>query len=51
MLRIYDVILGVVRDANGVIERQALGYVGAVDEGLLDRMRKVVGTLVRLVGK
>ena len=29
----------------------ALGYVGAIDDELVDRMRKVIGTLVRLVGK
>jgi four helix bundle protein len=29
----------------------ALGYVDGVDAGLHDRMRKIVGTLVRLVGK
>jgi hypothetical protein len=27
---------------------QALGYVGAVEESLVDRMRRIVGTLVRL---
>jgi len=29
----------------------ALGYVGAVDGHLLDKMRRILGTLVRLSGK
>jgi len=29
----------------------ALGYLPAVDERLVDRIRRIIGTLVRLVGK
>ena len=48
----YQTALGSMRETMACVELgEALGYVGAPDEALVDQMRKVVGTLVRLVGK
>jgi four helix bundle protein len=48
----YHTALGSMQETMACVEvGSALGYVGAVDAGLLDRMDKIVGTLVRLVGK
>jgi len=45
----YHTALGSMQETMACVEvGQALGYVGAVDAGLLDRMRRIVGTLVRL---
>ena len=47
----YHNALGSMRETLACIEvGTALGYVEGIDEGLLDRIRRVIGTLVRLVG-
>src|ERR1700721_2153020 len=48
----YHTALGSMQETIACVEGSlALGYIGAVDAGLVDQMRKIVGTLVRLVGK
>jgi four helix bundle protein len=48
----YHTALGSMQETMACIEVSvALGYIESVDAGLVDRMRKIVGTLVRLVGK
>jgi four helix bundle protein len=48
----YHTALGSMRETMACIDvGQALGYVGAVDEEVVERMRKIVGTLVRLARK
>jgi four helix bundle protein len=45
----YHTALGSMQETKACVEvGQALGYVGGVDAGLLDRMRRILGTLVRL---
>ena len=46
----YQTALGSMRETMACVDvGLALGYVEALDEAVLDRTRKVVGTLVRLV--
>ena len=46
----YHTALGSMRETLACIEvGTALGYVDGIDDGLLDRSRKIIGTLVRLV--
>jgi four helix bundle protein len=48
----YHTALGSMRETMACIDvGQALGYIGPVDEDLIERMRKIVGTLVRLACK
>ena len=48
----YHTALGSMQETMACVEvGAALGYVGTVDPELVDRMRKIIGTLVRLVGK
>jgi len=48
----YHSALGSMRETLACIEvGAALGYLPRVEEDLVDRMRKIIGTLVRLVGK
>jgi four helix bundle protein len=48
----YHTALGSMQETMACVEvGQALGYVRAVDAELLDQMRRIIGTLVRLVGK
>ena len=48
----YHNALGSMRETLACVEvGTALGYVEGIDEGLHDQIRKVIGTLVRLVGK
>jgi four helix bundle protein len=48
----YHTALGSMQETMACVEvSQALGYIGEVDAGLVDRMRRIIGTLVRLVGK
>ena len=48
----YHNALGSMQETMACVEvGSALGYVGAVDDVLFDRMNRVVGTLVRLVGR
>ena len=48
----YHTALGSMRETMACVDLgQALGYVGQVDADLIDRMRKIVGTLVRLSRK
>ncbi len=45
----YHSALGSMQETIACVEvGQALGYVGAVDAGLHNRMRQIVGTLVKL---
>jgi four helix bundle protein len=45
----YHTALGSMQETMACVEvGQALGYAGAVDAELLGRMRRIVGTLVRL---
>jgi hypothetical protein len=44
--------MGSMRETLACIEvGLALGYLAEVDASLVDRIRKIIGTLVRLVGK
>jgi four helix bundle protein len=46
----YHIALGSMRETLACIEvGVALGYLARVDESLVDRIRKIIGTLVRLV--
>jgi len=48
----YQNALGSMRETVACIEvGVALGYVEGLDGGLEDRMRKIMGTLVRLIGR
>ena len=48
----YQTAAGSMRETLACIEvAVALGYMQAADEGLEDRIRKIIGTLVRLVGR
>ncbi len=48
----YHTAMGSMRETLACIEvGVALGYLEPVDAGLVDRIRKIIGTLVRLVGK
>jgi hypothetical protein len=48
----YHNALGSMRETLSCIEvGVALGYLPSVEEELVDQIRKVIGTLVRLVGK
>ena len=48
----YHTALGSMRETMACVEvGQAMGYVAGIDGALDDRMRKIVGTLVRLIGK
>ena len=47
----YHTALGSARETLSCLEvAHALGYVAAVDAAVLDRLDRVIGTLVRLVG-
>ena len=46
----YHTALGSMNETMACVDvAAALGYVEAIDDALLDRMRRIVGTLVRLV--
>jgi four helix bundle protein len=48
----YHNALGSMRETLACIEvGTALGYITHVDDDLVDRVRKIIATLVRLVGK
>jgi len=48
----YQTALGSMRETIACVEvGQALGYVGEVDAEVFDRMRRIVGTLIRLIGR
>jgi four helix bundle protein len=48
----YHTALGSMQETMACVEvGGALGYIGAIDEHLIDQMRRIVGTLVRLSGK
>ena len=48
----YQTAAGSMRETLACIEvAVALGYMPAADEGLGDRIRKIIATLVRLVGR
>ena len=48
----YHNALGSMRETLACIEvGTALGYLDSVDDGVVDRIRKIIATLVRLVGK
>jgi four helix bundle protein len=48
----YQNALGSMRETLACIEvGTALGYVDGIDAGLEDRIRKIIGTLVRLIGR
>jgi four helix bundle protein len=47
----YHTALGSARETLSCLEvAHALGYVGALDGGLVARFHRIIGTLVRLVG-
>ena len=48
----YQNALGSMRETLACVEvGTALGYVDAIDAGLEDRIRKVIGTLARLIAR
>ena len=48
----YQNALGSMRETLACVEVGiALGYVDAIDAGVEDRIRKIIGTLVRLIGR
>jgi four helix bundle protein len=48
----YHTALGSMQETMACVEvSAALGYIDALEPELIDRMRKIIGTLVRLVGK
>ena len=48
----YQNALGSMRETLSCIEvASALGYVEGVDAGVEDRIRRIIGTLVRLIGR
>jgi four helix bundle protein len=48
----YQTAAGSMRETLACVEAGvALGYVQGVDSALVERMRRVIGTLVKLVGK
>jgi four helix bundle protein len=48
----YHTALGSMQETKACLEvGAALGYVGDVDAGVLDQVERVIGTLVRLVGR
>jgi hypothetical protein len=48
----YHTALGSMQETKACFEvGAALGYVGALDAGVLDQVERIIGTLVRLVGK
>ena len=47
----YHTALGSARETLSCLEvAQALGYVGSVDTAVVEKLHRVIGTLVRLVG-
>ena len=45
----YHTALGSMQETMACVEvGTALGYIGGCDEGVADRMRRIIGTLVRL---
>ena len=45
----YETALGSMQEVMACVDvARAMGYVGEVEPGAMDRMRRVVGTLVRL---
>ncbi len=48
----YQTALGSMRETIACVEvGQALGYVGDVDAEVFDQIRRIVGTLIRLIGR
>ena len=48
----YQNALGSMRETLSCIEvANALGYVDGLDAGIEDRIRRIIGTLVRLIGR